>query len=79
MNRRGKKWVKKKGVKVEEAEARAFDRAYAKLHEDFNNFLFNNGRGSFLEFEVRYRTIATQPWRFIKPDPDDFFNFAILR
>ena len=79
MNRRGRKWVKTKGVKIEAEEAKAFDKAFAELHKDFNAFLFEGGRGSFLEFDMRYRALALQPWRFIQPDPNDFAKFAVIQ
>lgn len=78
MNRKVKKFIKTKGVKIENDEARAFDSAFAKLVKRFNNFLFEGGEGSFLGFDMEYRAIAGQPWRFIQPDPDYFTKYALI-
>ena len=78
INRRTKKLAKTKGVKIENEEARKFDSAFAKFHKDFNKFLFEDGKGSFIEFDLRYRALASQNWRFIQPDPNDFAKFAII-
>lgn len=79
MNRKLKRFTKTKGVKIEDEEARKFDANYRKIINRFYNFLFNNGDGSFILFDLEYRQLAGKPYVYIKPDIDHFFNYAIKR
>ena len=77
MSKGAKKKIFRNNLKVERNEVKNFDRNMAKLHSDFNNFMFNGGGGSFIQFDAEYRNLAKKDYKFIKPDPLYFYKFAI--
>lgn len=69
---------KRHKMRVEDSEAKVFDREFARLLERFNKFLFFDGKGSFESFDNDYREIASKEYVHIKPDPNWFTKFALI-
>lgn len=78
MNRKKKRYLKS-NIKSEDREAEEYDTRFAGIIKRFNKFLFEGGKGSFIQFDIEYRKLACQPWKFIRPDVDYFTQYAILR
>ncbi len=72
-----KKKIHRNNLKVEENEVKRFDREYARIMQGFNDFMFGSGDGSFIEFDARYRNLASKEYKYIKPDELEFYKFAI--
>ena len=72
-----KKKIHRNNKRVEENEVKNFDKAYARIIQGFNDFMFGNADGSFIEFDTRYRELASKKYQFIKPDKLEFYKFAI--
>lgn len=71
------KKIHRNNLRVEEKEVKNFDREYARIHKGFNDFMFNGGDGSFIQFDAEYRNLAEQEYKYIKPDKLEFYNLAI--
>lgn len=73
-----KKKIHRNNKRVEEAEVKRFDREYARIMQSFNDFMFGNGSGSFIQFDAEYRNLAEkEEYKYLKIDKLEFYKFAI--
>ena len=72
------KKIHRQNKRVEEGEIKRFDREYARIIQAFNDFMFGNGSGSFIQFDAEYRKLAEkEEYKYLKVDKLEFYNLFI--